>query len=58
MDLFRAIGPLAALDAARVVGDDGAVGEVAGQCPEPRGAHRLPDQHQRRCSARPVPAAS
>jgi hypothetical protein len=29
--LVRAIGPLAALDAARVVGDDGAVGEVAGQ---------------------------
>jgi hypothetical protein len=28
----------------------------AGQRPEPRGAHRLPDQHQRRFGARPVPA--
>ena len=42
------IGLRAALDAARVVGDDRAVGEVAGQRPEPAGAHRRADEQQDR----------
>ena len=42
------IGLRAALDAARVVGHDGAIGEVAGQRAEPAGAHRRSDQEQGR----------
>ena len=42
------IGLRAALDAARVVGHDGAIGEVAGERAEPAGAHRRADQEQHR----------
>ena len=49
--LAGAVGALAALDAARVVGDDRAVGEVAGQGGEAGGAHRRPDDQQDRLGA-------
>ncbi len=37
----------AAPEPAGVVGDDGAVGQVGGQRPEPGGVHRLADHEQR-----------
>ena len=40
----------AAAEAARVVGDDGAVGEVRRQRAEAAGVHRLADHEQRRAS--------
>ncbi len=44
--LGGAVGPLAPVHPAGVVGDDRPVGEVRGERGEPRGAHRRPDQEQ------------
>ena len=50
--LGAAVSPGAATQAAGVVGDDGAVGEVRRECAEAAGVHGMTDQHQRRKPSR------